>query len=103
MGPAHAPKSDQKWGRPATSQARCYSPSRNRLPGGQAQFTVLFKPTASRTLADYSFTRSRIVLNLLNNVVSEVETVTPAGQGRRLGQEPSSGAGQGHGPCQRPA
>lgn len=74
-------KSDQKWGK-----ARHVSGSLLAIPfadylAGKREFTVLFKPTASRTLADYSFTRSRIVLNLLNNVVSEVETVTPPAKG----------------------
>ena len=40
---------------------------------GDRQFTVLFTPTATRSLAGYSTTREHIIVNLLDNVASRLE------------------------------
>ena len=42
------------------------------LKGGR-QFTALFTPSATRSLEDYTATRSRLVLNVLDNVASRLE------------------------------
>ena len=40
---------------------------------GERQFTALFTPSATRSLEDYTATRSRLVLNVLDNVASRLE------------------------------
>ncbi len=40
---------------------------------GERQFTALFTPSATRSLEDYTATRSRVVLNVLDNVASRLE------------------------------
>ena len=40
---------------------------------GERQFTVLFTPTATRSLAGYSPTREHLIVNLLDNVASRLE------------------------------
>jgi len=43
------------------------------LRGGLRRLTPLFTPTATRSLAGYTVTRTRIVLNVLDNVASRLE------------------------------
>ncbi len=50
------------------------------LAGGR-DFTALFTPTATRSLAGYSTTRSRVLLNVLDNVAGRAEAWTPGPQG----------------------
>jgi len=45
---------------------------------GKRALTVLFTPTASRSLASYSWTRHHLILNLMEDVVSKLELLTPA-------------------------
>ena len=40
---------------------------------GERQFTALFTPSPTRSLEDYTATRSRLVLNVLDNVASRLE------------------------------
>jgi prolyl oligopeptidase len=40
---------------------------------GRRELSVLFEPTATRSLASYATTRSRVVLDILDNVASRVE------------------------------
>lgn len=40
---------------------------------GERQFAALFTPSATRSLEDYTATRSRLVLNVLDNVASRLE------------------------------
>jgi prolyl oligopeptidase len=40
---------------------------------GERQFTVLFRPTATCSLAGYSTTREHLIVNLLDNVASRLE------------------------------
>jgi prolyl oligopeptidase len=47
--------------------------------GGQRRLTTLFTPTATRSLAGYTVTRTRIVLNVLDNVASRLEEWHRAG------------------------
>jgi prolyl oligopeptidase len=46
------------------------------LKGGR-QFTALFTPTATRSLASFGATRSRLLLDVLDNVASRIEEWTP--------------------------
>ena len=50
------------------------------LAGGR-DFTALFTPTATRSLAGYSTTRGRVLLNVLDNVAGRAEAWTPGPQG----------------------
>jgi prolyl oligopeptidase len=40
---------------------------------GERHFTALFAPTATRSLASYSFTRGQVLLNVLDNVAGRAE------------------------------
>ncbi|MBT9598984.1 MAG: S9 family peptidase [Vitreoscilla sp.] len=40
---------------------------------GERRFTALFTPTATRSLASHSFTRSQVLLNVLDNVAGRAE------------------------------
>jgi prolyl oligopeptidase len=40
---------------------------------GERRFTVLFEPTATRSLAGFTTTRSHVVINVLDNVASRLE------------------------------
>jgi len=46
---------------------------------GERRFTALFTPTATRSLASYGATRSRVLLDVLDNVASRIEEWTPGG------------------------
>ena len=49
------------------------------LPGGRAgRATVVFTPTASRSLAGWSWTRNHLVLTLLDDVATRLEVADPA-------------------------
>ncbi|MBT9488754.1 MAG: S9 family peptidase [Rubrivivax sp.] len=48
---------------------------------GQAAWQALFTPTATRSLAGFSSTASRLVLNVLDNVASRLEEWTPSATG----------------------
>jgi len=51
------------------------------LKGGR-EFTALFTPTATRSLAGYTATRSKVIVNVLDNVASRLEEWSVA-DGRR--------------------
>jgi prolyl oligopeptidase len=44
---------------------------------GRREFTVLFTPTDSTSLVDYAWTRHRLILDTMENVVSRVTVLTP--------------------------
>jgi prolyl oligopeptidase len=44
---------------------------------GTRNFTALFTPTATRSLEDYTLTRSSVLVNVLDNVASRIEAWTP--------------------------
>ncbi|MDO9074023.1 MAG: prolyl oligopeptidase family serine peptidase [Rubrivivax sp.] len=46
---------------------------------GERNFTALFTPTATRSLASFGATRSKLLLDVLDNVASRIEEWTPAG------------------------
>ncbi len=48
---------------------------------GQARWQALFTPTATRSLAGFTSTASRVVLNVLDNVASRMEEWTPSATG----------------------
>ena len=48
---------------------------------GDRQFTALFTPTASRSLAGFAPTRSQVLLNVLDNVAGRVEAWQPGAAG----------------------
>jgi prolyl oligopeptidase len=56
------------------------------LAGGR-ELTVLFTPTASRSLAGWSWTRNHLVLTLLDDVATRLEVLTPPSRGDRPGAE----------------
>ncbi|MBQ0931666.1 S9 family peptidase [Ideonella sp. 4Y16] len=60
---------------------------------GKRQFTALFTPTATRSLAGYSTTRSRVLIDVLDNVAGRAEAWTPGpgGWSRREIQAPFPG------------
>jgi prolyl oligopeptidase len=67
------------------------------IAGRDAGWQALFTPTAARSLAGFTSTASRVVLNVLDNVASRLEEVTPgatpdAAWSRRLVQAPHPGA-----------
>ncbi|MCP5273013.1 MAG: S9 family peptidase [Burkholderiaceae bacterium] len=47
------------------------------VTGGDARWQALFTPTATRSLAGFTGTASRLVLNVLDNVASRLETWQP--------------------------
>ncbi|RVT51142.1 S9 family peptidase [Rubrivivax albus] len=47
------------------------------VAGGDARWQALFTPTATRSLAGFTSTASRLVLNVLDNVASRLETWQP--------------------------
>ncbi len=65
---------------------------------GERRFTALFTPTATRSLASYGTTRSRLLIDVLDNVASRIEEWTPpaaagaAGWTRREMQAPYPGS-----------
>jgi len=61
---------------------------------GRATYTALFTPTPTQSLAGMTATRSRLVLDILDNVASRVEEWTPGAQGwqRRAVQAPHPGS-----------
>ena len=48
---------------------------------GERRFHTLFAPSAGRSLAGYSVTRSQVLLNLLDHVAGRLETWQPVGEG----------------------
>jgi prolyl oligopeptidase len=48
---------------------------------GERRFEALFTPTATRSLASYGTTRSKVILNVLDNVAGRIEEVTPTATG----------------------
>lgn len=48
---------------------------------GKRDFTVLFEPTATRSLAGYSWTRNHLILNVLQDVINQVTIHTPGPKG----------------------
>ncbi len=60
---------------------------------GKRDLTVLFTPTASRSLEGFSSTRHRVILSELNDVSSHLEVLTPpAKPGDEWKREPLGGA-----------
>ena len=60
---------------------------------GERAFTVLFEPTATRSLAGYALTREHVLVNVLDNVASKLEEWrrTPEGFTRRAVAAPFPG------------
>ena len=48
---------------------------------GERHLQALFTPTATRSLAGFGTTKSKVILNILDNVAGRVEEVTPLGGG----------------------
>lgn len=48
---------------------------------GKREFEVLFAPTDTTSLAGYTWTKSHLVLNVLDNVKNRLSVLTPAAQG----------------------
>ena len=48
---------------------------------GQREYTVLFAPTDSASLADATWTRNHLLLNVLDDVKSRIRVLTPGGHG----------------------
>ena len=48
---------------------------------GERRFDVLFEPTATRSLAGFTTTRSRVIVNVLDNVASRLEEWTRSASG----------------------
>jgi prolyl oligopeptidase len=48
---------------------------------GKRELTVLFAPTDTTSLDGYSWTRHRVILNILDNVASRLEVLTPPAKG----------------------
>jgi prolyl oligopeptidase len=48
---------------------------------GERRFEALFTPTATRSLANFGTTRSKVILNILDNVAGRIEEVTPTATG----------------------
>ncbi|MDP2004692.1 MAG: prolyl oligopeptidase family serine peptidase [Rubrivivax sp.] len=61
---------------------------------GERKFTAVFTPTATRSLASYGATRSKLLLDVLDNVASRIEEWTPSADGwtRREMQAPYPGS-----------
>jgi prolyl oligopeptidase len=61
---------------------------------GQRRFEALFEPTATRSLEGFFVTKTRVMLNLLDNVAGRLEELTPGPQGwtRREVKAPYPGA-----------
>ena len=62
---------------------------------GKREFTVLFTPSETTSLDGYSWTRRHLILNLLDNVVSRLEVLTPPKNAHAEGawkREPLGGA-----------
>ena len=61
---------------------------------GERRLTALFTPTATRSLASYGVTRTRVLLNVLDNVAGRLEEVTPTADGwqRRAVDAPFPGS-----------
>ncbi len=61
---------------------------------GKRDFTALFTPTATRSLEASTTTRSRVILNVLDNVASRLEEWTPPSTGTGAGTGAASGPWQ---------
>jgi prolyl oligopeptidase len=59
---------------------------------GKRELTVLFTPSATTSLAGHSWTRHHLILNILDNVVSRLEVLTPPAQSGAWKREPLGGA-----------
>ncbi len=61
---------------------------------GERKFTALFTPTATRSLSSYGATRSKLLIDVLDNVASRIEEWTPTANGwtRREMQAPYPGS-----------
>ena len=77
--------------------------ARTLLQGGERRYQVLFEPTATRSLAGFTTTRSHVIVNVLDNVASKLEEwrSTPKGFVRREIKAPFPGTLVGGQP-QRP-
>lgn len=56
---------------------------------GKRELQVLFTPSATRALSDFTRTRDRLILSIMDNVVNRLEVLTPQGkrwQSRALGK-----------------
>ena len=59
---------------------------------GKRGFVELFRPTATTSLAGYSWTRHHLILNILDDVASRMDVLTPAAAGGEWGRQPLTGA-----------
>ena len=64
------------------------------LLSGEPHFQALFTPTATRSLAGFGTTRSKVILNLLDDVAGRIEELTPTADGwdRRAVDAPFPGS-----------
>ncbi len=72
----------------------------NQDKAGKRKLVVLFKPTDTTSLSAYSWTRNHLILNILDDVVSRLEVLTPrTGEWRRekLGGAPALSTIEAHG------
>ena len=53
---------------------------------GKREFDVLFEPNDSTSLASYSWTKSHLVLNVLDDVKNRLSVLTPTAQGWKRGE-----------------
>ena len=53
---------------------------------GKREFDLLFEPTDSTSLASYSWTKSHLVLNVLDDVKNRLSVLTPTAQGWKRGE-----------------
>lgn len=59
---------------------------------GKRDFTVLFAPTDTTSLSSHSWTRHHLILDVLDDVVSRLEVLTPPGEGTEWKHAPLGGA-----------
>lgn len=59
---------------------------------GKREPTVLFEPTQTTSLSGYSWTRHHLIVNVLHDVASQVEVLTPPKRGTQWKRAPLGGA-----------
>ena len=66
-------------GRPGpTRPERCWRRNSTAFMAGRRRFTMLFRPSARRSLEAWSWTRHHLILNLLEDVKNRLYLLTPA-------------------------
>lgn len=78
------PRSDWKVGGKTYKSGSLLVVNFDDYMAGKREITVLFEPTATTALDGYSWTRHRLIINLMDNVVNRLEVLTPqAGEWKR--------------------